>query len=128
MTAVSLSLLSGGVTALCIASVWSALQLPSRVMDMLELESARLCALALCLGCMLASSGPVFGLPQAAAAAFFLFAGAFVGMLASALTEVLEVVPMLFDRLSITADMRVAAVAMALGKMAGAYIGCALGY
>ena len=46
--------------------------------------------------------------------------GVFVGMLASALAEVLNVVPALFDRLSITTDMRVAGWALTLGKMLGA--------
>ena len=40
----------------------------------------------------------------------------------SALTEVLNVIPVLFDRLSITSDMRLAAWALCLGKMLGALI------
>jgi hypothetical protein len=51
-----------------------------------------------------------------------LISGIFVGMLASALTEVLNVIPALFDRLRITTDMRLAAWALCLGKALGALI------
>ena len=53
--------------------------------------------------------------------------GVFVGMLASALVEAVEVVPVLFQRLSITCDMRLAAAALALGKAAGAVIAGLMG-
>ena len=55
---------------------------------------------------------PVFNLTLA-------LGGLFVGMLASGLAEAVEVVPVFFDRLSVTADMRYAAAAMAIGKTAG---------
>ena len=41
---------------------------------------------------------------------------------ALALAEAVEVIPVFFDRLSITADMRYAAAALALGKTAGVIV------
>ena len=115
-------LLSGAVLGLCVAPLWTALKLPMRVCDLLDAGTPRMCALALTLGAMLGTLSLYLTLPLGdlfGIAAIFA-GGVFVGMLASALAEVLNVVPALFDRLSITADMRVAGWALTLGKMLGA--------
>ena len=126
--AVLLGLMGGGTLGLCLAPVWMILQLPMRVSDVLGASSKmRVYALALALGSSAGALAPVSMLPEAFGMAALLFSGVFVGMLASGLTEAVEVVPALFDRLSITADMRIAAAAMAVGKTAGAVLAGLLG-
>ena len=84
-------------------------------------------ALALAIGSTLGTMHGSGILPDACAVAVMALGGLFVGMLASALTEALEVIPSLFDRLSVTADMRFAAAAMAVGKTAGAILAGLMG-
>ena len=116
-----LGLLGGATLGLCVAPVWLTLQLPIRAADTLGASGRmRLYAAALALGSTVGALCPQGMLPDAAGAGAMLLCGAFVGMLAAGLTEAIEVVPALFDRLSITADMRVAALALAIGKTAGA--------
>lgn len=119
--AILLGLVGGATLGICIAPVWMILQLPMRTADVLGASgNMRLYALALALGSTLGAVSPVGMLPEAAGIVAMLISGVFVGMLASGLTEAVEVVPTLFDRLSITADMRIAALALAIGKTAGA--------
>ena len=123
-----IGLLGGGTMGLCVAPLWMMLQLPMRTDDILNAGgSMRLYALALTIG---ATAGTFHGslyCPQVFGVAALFLGGVFVGMLAAALTEALEVVPALLDRLSVTADMRFAAAAMAIGKTAGAVIAGLLG-
>ena len=120
--------LGGGTMGLCVAPLWMMLQLPMRVSDIFHAGSGmRVYALALTLGATLGTFHASIGLPQALGFCAMALGGMFVGMLASALTEALEVVPALFDRLSVTADMRYAAAAMALGKTVGAVLAGVLG-
>jgi len=84
-------------------------------------------ALALILGASLGALGLKGCFPIAFGIAAMALGGMFVGMLASALVEAVEVIPVLFDRLSITADMRYAAAALALGKTIGAIISGLMG-
>lgn len=129
MIAPAQGLLTGAVLGLCVAPLWTALKLPMRVCDLLDAGTPRLCALALTLGAMLGTASLYLALPMGDAfGVLSIFAGGvFVGMLASALAEVLNVVPALFDRLSITTDMRVAGWALTLGKMLGAALITTLG-
>jgi len=60
-----------------------------------------------------------FGLFAAAAAAVGLMCGVFVGMLAAALTEVLNVFPILAKRLRLQEQIHWLLMAMVLGKVAG---------
>lgn len=115
--------LAGGITlGLSAAPLWMMLQLPVRILDMARGKNIRMLALALAVGAVLGSLHlhgflwPLFGIIA------MLMGGVFVGMLSSALIEAVEVVPILFDRLSITADMRFAAAALAIGKMLGAIL------
>ena len=111
----------GGVTVgVCAAPLWMMLQLPMRLTDILDVkDDMRLCALALALGATLGTVHARGFLPQAFGMGAMALGGLFVGMLASALAEAVEVVQVFFDRLSVTADMRYAAAAMAIGKTAG---------
>lgn len=121
--------LAAGVTlGLCAAPLWMMLQLPMRVTDILGAKGdMRLCALALSVGSALGALSPAGCLPFFLGVAAMALGGVFVGMLAAALTEAVEVIPILFDRLSVTADMRYAACAMALGKTLGAVIAGLIG-
>jgi len=119
--AVLLGLLGGGTLGICIAPVWMILQLPIRTADVLGgSTNMRIYAVALALGSTIGALAPAGFLPEAAGIAATALSGVFVGMLAAGLTEAVEVVPALFDRLSITADMRIAAAALAIGKTVGA--------
>ena len=115
---------SGLVLGLCVAPLWMVLKLPMRISDILDAGSMTFCAVALTLGAMLGCLTGVLSLPLSPVPgiAGLLLGGIFTGMLASALTEVLNVIPVLFDRLSITSDMRLAAWVLCLGKMIGALI------
>ncbi len=120
--------LSFGVTlGLVVAPLWTALQIPMRVSDALNAGSMRLCAAALVLGAALGALSPEMRLPEAIAALALLAGGAFVGMVSAALVEAVEVIPTLFDRLSVTADMRLAAAALILGKTGGALYASLIG-
>ena len=115
---------SGLVLGLCVAPLWMVLKLPMRISDILDAGSMTFCAIALTSGAMLGCLTGVLSLPLSPVPgiAGLLLGGVFTGMLASALTEVLNVIPVLFDRLSITSDMRLAAWVLCLGKMIGALI------
>ncbi len=128
MLAGLIGLLSGGTMGLCVAPLWMMLQLPMRISDVFDASGdMRVYAVALTLGATLGTFHSSAYFPQAAGILALGLGGVFVGMLASALTEALEVVPALFDRLSVTADMRYAAAAMAIGKTAGAVLAGLLG-
>ncbi len=111
----------GGVTVgICAAPLWMMLQLPMRLTDILDAKAdMRLCGFALAIGAAIGTFHTAGILPDAVGIAAMAVGGLFVGMLASALAEAVEVVPVFFDRLSIAVDMRFAAAAMAIGKTLG---------
>ena len=119
----------GGVTVgVCAAPLWMMLQIPMRLTDVLDAKTdMRLCGCALAVGATIGTLHIAGFLPLVFGILVMALGGFFVGMLASALAEAVEVVPALFDRLSITADMRIAAAAMAVGKTAGAVLAGLLG-
>ena len=120
MMAVLLGLMGGLTVGVCSAPLWMMLQLPMRLTDILDIKAnMRLCAVALTIGATLGTLHFSGFLPEFVAMAAMALGGLFVGMLASALAEAVEVVPVFFDRLSVTTDMRYAAAAMAIGKTAG---------
>ena len=127
MTAVCLGLLGGATLGICAAPLWMMLQLPMRTVDVCGAGNMRMAAAALTIGATLGSLNAAGCFPLAAGALVMAMGGVFVGMLASALEEAVEVIPALFDRLSVTADMRFAAAAMAIGKTAGAVIAGLMG-
>lgn len=120
MTEIVIGLLGGVTLGLSAAPLWMMLGLPMRIVDVADTGNMRLCAAALALGATLGSLPLTVYFPEFLGMMILLAGGLFVGMLASALVEAVEVVPVLFDRLSITADMRIAAAALAIGKTIGA--------
>ena len=120
MIAVLMGLIGGLTVGVCAAPLWMMLQLPMRLTDIFGVKAnMRLCAAALAIGSALGTVHAAGFLPDFFGMAALALGGFFVGMLGSALAEAVEVVPVFYDRLSITADMRYAAAALALGKTAG---------
>lgn len=117
---VAFGLFGGAVLGLCMAPLWMTLLLPMRTVDIWAAGNMRMCAVALALGATLGALHGNGFLPDAFGMLAMAFGGMFVGMFAAALEEAVEVVPVMFDRLSVTADMRFAAAAMAIGKTLGA--------
>ncbi len=111
----------GGVTVgVCAAPLWMMLQLPMRLTDVLDAKTdMRLCGCALAVGATIGTLHIAGFLPLVFGILVMALGGFFVGMLASALAEAVEVVPVFFDRLSIAVDMRFAAAALAIGKTLG---------
>lgn len=127
MTEILFGLFGGATLGLCVAPLWMMLQLPMRVMDIFNAGNIRGMAWALVCGATIGAANITGFLPQIVGLFAMGIGGLFVGMLASALVEAVEVVPMLFDRLSISTDMRFAALALALGKAVGAVIAAWMG-
>ena len=111
----------GGVTVgVCAAPLWMMLQIPMRLTDVLDAKTdMRLCGCALAIGATIGTLHIAGFLPLVFGILVMALGGFFVGMLASALAEAVEVVPVFFDRLSIAVDMRLAAAALAIGKTLG---------
>ena len=111
----------GGVTVgVCAAPLWMMLQIPMRLTDVLDAKTdMRLCGCALAIGATIGTLHIAGFLPLMFGILVMALGGFFVGMLASALAEAVEVVPVFFDRLSIAVDMRFAAAALAIGKTLG---------
>ncbi|MBQ4075716.1 MAG: stage V sporulation protein AB [Clostridia bacterium] len=127
MKEIAFGLASGATLGLCAAPLWMMLQLPMRVTDIFDCGNMRIAAFALLIGATIGALGISGFLPLIFGVFSMLLGGIFVGMLASALVEAVEVIPVLFDRLSITTDMRYAAAALAIGKGIGALIGGLMG-
>ena len=127
MTEVLLGLIAGCTLGLCVAPLWMMLQLPMRATDLCGGGGMPMSAAALAVGATLGALGAEGILPQFFGGIGMLTGGVFVGMVSAALVEAVEVVPILFDRLSITTDMRFAAAALAIGKGAGALIAGLMG-
>jgi len=127
MTEMIFGLVSGATLGLCAAPLWMMLQLPMRVTDIFDSGNMRIAAIALLCGATLGALELSGFLPLIFGIFSIFLGGIFVGMLASALVEAVEVIPVLFDRLSVTADMRYAAIALAIGKAAGAFIAGIMG-
>ena len=113
--------LMGGVTVgVCAAPLWMMLQIPMWLTDILNIKAdMRVCGLALAIGAAIGAIRAAGFLPEVFGILAMALGGFFVGMLASALAEAVEVVPVFFDRLSIAVDMRFAAAALAIGKTLG---------
>lgn len=126
--AITIGLVTGGTMAVAVSCVWVVLLLPARVQDRFQAGSPRLFTWAVALGLMLSAAqnalGFRAGLPSWAGAAVIFFGGAFVGMLASALGEILEVVPVLLRRLRLGDPSAGIRWVMLIGKGLGALLGC----
>lgn len=119
-------LLAGASTAVAASCVWGVLLIPARVQDRLQAASPRILTWAICLGLVFSACHDMLGfclaLPDAFGVLGILLGGMFVGMLAAALEEILEVAPVLMRRFrlgDVSAGVR---FVMMLGKGLGAIL------
>ena len=121
-----LALIAGAAVGSASCALLLALKLPMRVMDILAAGSTRQCGWAVALGmtggALMECMGWSIGQGQWLLIPFMLLAGGFVGMVASALTETLDVLPQCLDRVGLGSNLRTLAWALALGKAAGALL------
>ena len=118
--------LAGASTAVAASCVWGVLLIPARVQDMLQAASPRILTWAICLGLMLSAChdmlGFSFDLPEVFGVLGLLLGGMFVGMLAAALEEILEVAPVLMRRFRLGDVSTGVRFVMMLGKGLGAVL------
>lgn len=100
--AAAIGLITGATMAVVTSCVWAVLLIPARVQDVFRAGSPCSLTWAICLGLMLSTLNNALGfclpLPAWCGSAGLLLGGMFVGMLASALGEILEVAPVLMRR------------------------------
>lgn len=124
MLAISIGLLTGAVMSVAVSCVWGVLLIPARVQDRLQAASPRSLTWAICAGLMLSSLHDMLGLslrlPALAGALGLLLSGMFVGMLSSALEEILEVAPVMMRRFRLGNVSTGVRFTMMVGKAAGA--------
>jgi len=129
---VLLALIAGGMVGLASCALWLALKLPMRVMDILNAGTTRQCGWAIMLGTTGGALMDCMGWTVAQGTwlllVFMLLAGGFVGMLASALSETLDVLPQCFERTGLGGHLRALAWALALGRAAGALLATVFGF
>lgn len=126
--AILLGVCTGAAMAVAISCAWGVLHLPARLQDQLRAGSPRAFAWVILLGMTLsalrAGTGFSLHLPACCAVPVFLAGGMFVGMLASALEEVLEVAPVMMRRFrlgDVSAAMR---FTLLVAKGLGAVVAC----
>ena len=124
--AILIGLMSGAAMSVAVSCVWCVLLIPARIQDRLQGASPCLLTWAICTGLLFSTLNNALGftlsLPPWCGSAGLLLGGMFVGMLASALGEILEVVPVLMRRFrlgDVSAGMR---FTMLLGKGLGAIL------
>ena len=122
----AICLLIGAGTAVSASCVWGVLLIPARVQDRLQAGSPRLLTWAMCLGLVLSACHDMLGaalhLPVFFGAAGLFLGGMFVGMLAAALEEILEVAPVLMRRFRLGDVSTGVRFVMLFGKAAGAIL------
>nr|MBR4281936.1 stage V sporulation protein AB [Clostridia bacterium] len=121
-----IALLSGAAAAIAASCVWGVLLIPARIQDRLQACSPRSLTWAICLGLLLSACHDMLNfslhLPEFFGAFGLLLGGMFVGMLAAALEEILEVAPVFMRRFrlgDVSAGVR---FVMMLGKGLGAIL------
>ncbi len=124
--AILIGLLTGATMSVAVSCVWVVLLIPARVQDRLQAASPRLLTFAMALGLMLAAAHNALGfslpLPGIAGSFALLVGGMFVGMLASALGEILEVAPVLMRRFRLGDVSTGVRFTMMVGKGLGAIL------
>ena len=123
---VAVSLMVGAGVAVSVSCVWGVLLIPARVQDRLQAASPRILTWAMCLGLVLSSFHDMmrFSLHQPSwlgTVGIFL-GGMFVGMLAAALEEILEVAPVLMRRFRLGDASTGVRFVMLIGKATGAIL------
>ena len=125
---VLIGLLTGSTMAVAVSCVWCVLLIPARVQDRFQAASPRVLTWAICLGLILAAlnNGLGFHLPLPDWLGGLLLApcGMFVGMLASALGEILEVAPVMMRRFRLGNVSTGVRWVMMVGKGLGAVLAC----
>lgn len=128
LPAMAVGLIAGAGTAAAVSCVWVVLLIPARVQALFRVASPRRLAWAVAAGLLISAlqctPGFSLGLPCAFAAAALGLGGAFVGMLAAALGEVLEVTPVLFHRLGLPCPSFGLRLALTASKGVGAVLAC----
>lgn len=123
-----IGLCSGAAIAVAVSCIWGVLLIPARIQDRFQAASPRLLTWAIALGAVLTAMGNgadfTLGLPVWCAGVAFLGGGMFVGMLASALEEILEVAPVLMRRFRLGDVSTGVRWVMMLGKGIGAVLAC----
>ena len=121
------SLITGATMAVAVSGVWVALHIPARLQERFRVRSSWTMTAALCAGLTLSAlgldEGFTLGMPWAAPIAM-VSGGAFVGILSSSLGEILQVVPVLSQRLNLNERPLGYRPAMMLGKGLGALLAC----
>ena len=127
LLAALMALVSGAAMSVAVSGVWVALHIPARLQERFRVRSSWTMTAALCAGLTLSAlgldEGFTLGLPWAAPIAM-VSGGAFVGILSSSLGEILQVVPVLSQRLNLNERPLGYRPAMMLGKGLGALLAC----
>ncbi len=121
-----IALLCGAAAAIAASCVWGVLLIPARIQDRLQAASPRSLTWAICLGVVFSACHDMLGftlrLPEVFGALGLLLGGMFVGMLAAALEEILEVAPVLMRRFRLGDVSTGVRFVMMLGKGLGAVL------
>ena len=124
--AILIGLVTGATVSVAVSCVWGVLLLPARVQDRLQAASPRMLTWAMCIGLMLTTLhdalGFSLGFPAFTGMLALLLGGMFVGMLAAALEEILEVAPVVMRRFRLGNVSTGVRFIMMLGKAAGAVL------
>ena len=128
--AILIGLMSGAAMSVAVSSVWCVLHLPARIQHLLHAASPRMMGLALLsgvvCGLMLAALHNALrwtlGLPGVFGVVAMVVGGMFVGMVASALGEILEVAPVLMRRFRLGDVSGAVRVTILFAKTLGAII------
>ena len=123
---VLLGLITGATMAVAVSCVWCVLLIPARVQDRFQAASPRILTWAICLGLILAALNNGlsfhFPLPDWLGGLLLVPCGMFVGMLASALGEILEVAPVMMRRFRLGDVSTGVRWVMMIGKGLGAVL------
>ena len=102
LPAALIGFVTGATMAVAISSAWLLLMIPARIQDQFRVSSSQTMTLALCLGLILIAlangANLTLNLPPIMGSIALFFGGMFVGILASALGEILEAVPVMMRR------------------------------
>lgn len=126
LLAVLIGLLTGAAMSVAVSCVWCVLLIPARVQDRFQGASPCVLTWAICTGLMFTALNNALGfslhLPGWCGTLGLLLGGMFVGMLASALGEILEVAPVLMRRFRLGNVSTGVRFVMMLGKGLGAVL------
>ena len=126
LTGILIGFITGATMAVATSSAWVVLMIPARIQDRLRVSSSQSLTLAMWLGLTLCALGNSAGfslrLPVFFGCASLLLGGMFVGMIASALGEILEAAPVLMRRFRLGNASPAIRQTLLIGKALGAVI------